>query len=282
MRALVTGASGFLGSVLVNLLQSHQYEVVPMSSRQGQIDSPKYFEGIDSPDTIDIVFHLAGASFVPKSWETPLDFVRINALGTQNTLDFCKKHKASIVLVSSYMYGFPSYLPVDEKHPLRTPNPYALSKKMAEDLCVFYGDNYGVNFNIARPFNIYGPKQNDNFLIPHIMNQIKHDKQIKVKDLNPKRDYIFVADVAAGILAMGKTMHNKAYNLCSGEAYAVDEIITLCQEVAGTSLPVISETEVRLNEISIVQGSVQLMLEDFNWLPQTSLAEGLALTFKSA
>jgi nucleoside-diphosphate-sugar epimerase len=115
------------------------------------------------------VFHLAGKAFVPESWQAPHGFYEVNVLGTANVLDFCRRQSASVTLISSYVYGKPLRLPIDEDHPLEPFNPYSHTKILAEEIGRYYAAQFGVPVFIVRPFNVYGPGQDRRFLIPTLI-----------------------------------------------------------------------------------------------------------------
>ncbi len=276
MRILITGASGFIGRQLATYLENEHHEVIRCSSQNGSIEEPEYFDFVEQADNIDLVYHLAGRTFVPLSWKRPLDFSRINLLGTQNTLDFCVKYDIPIVHMSSYVYNRPEYLPIDEAHPIKALNPYALSKKFAEELCEFYGDNYGLKYNIVRPFNVYGKGQSNAFLIPHILDQIKLGDKIKVKDLTPKRDFIYSHDVLSALSVLKTNFKNGIYNIGTGQSYSVEEVIQIAQKISGTELGVEVENISRRNELNDSYACTDAMMKDFNWLAKYSLEKGLS------
>src|SRR4051794_303823 len=136
---LITGASGFVGSHLAPRLESLGYTVRRFSTRDGDIaHSTLPFEGISH------VFHLAAKVFVPDSWSDPRPFYEVNVLGTANVLEFCRRQKASVTLMSSYVYGKPQRLPIAEDHPVDAFNPYCQTKILSEEIGRFYERNLGV------------------------------------------------------------------------------------------------------------------------------------------
>ena len=139
------------------------------------------------------VFHLAARTFVPDSWRDPAGFVSANVLGSVNVLEYCRKHRAQLTFVSGYLYGKPRHLPISETSPPCPNNPYALSKHLAEQECAFYASEFGLPVTVIRPFNVFGPGQKSHFLIPAIVRQLFGSKAIVVKDLEPRRDYIYLS-----------------------------------------------------------------------------------------
>lgn len=271
----ITGSRGDIGSRLKVDLEKRGYEIRESQNNELRIEDPSYFDSIINPESIDIMYHLAAISFVPLSWDNPSDFIKINVLGTCNVLDFCKTYNIKLVYISSYAYGIPQYLPIDENHPVLSVNPYALSKNMGEQLCEFYGKNFSLKYNIIRPFNVFGSLKNKSMLIPEIIDQIIDGSEVKVKDLVPKRDYIFIDDVIDFLMMSKNKFTNDVYNLGSGQSYSVKQIIDTCQKVWGTKAKIISEQVTRKNEIPETISNMSKVKNVFDWSPKFNLEEGL-------
>lgn len=276
-KIFITGSTGSIGKLLKEVLLRDGCEVIEPANLKARIENEDYFHGIQNPDSIDVLYHLAANIFVPKSWEEPVDFIHINVLGTTRVLEFCRAHNIKLVFVSSYVYGNPLYLPIDEKHPVQVTNPYALSKKLAEDVCIFYGENFGLSYNIIRPFNVFGIDQKKELLVPFIIDQIKNSTEIKVFDLAPKRDYILIDEVIDFLTLAKSKFTNGIFNLGTGQSYSVAEIIETCQEVWGTNLPVSSTQTSRKNEINETRADISKIEKEFKWKPKHDLKEGLEI-----
>ncbi|HSI43294.1 MAG TPA: NAD(P)-dependent oxidoreductase [Methylotenera sp.] len=269
---LVTGASGFIGQKLVAALNDAGYKVV---SLKGDVTEQQTFKRIGSPE-VGFVFHLAGRTFVPDSWRDPAEFEQVNVAGTMNVLEFCRSRQIPMTYVSAYLYGIPKKLPISESDEITPNNPYALSKFMAESVCKFYAEYYSVPVTIIRPFNIYGEGQKSHFLIPEIIAQVKARAPIKLKDLNPRRDYLYVDDlVEALLLTMNPPNGCNSYNIGYGSSLSVAEIVTTIQSVVGTALPVINENIVRDNEILDVYADISKAAEYLGWHPKTTFEQGI-------
>jgi GDP-4-dehydro-6-deoxy-D-mannose reductase len=272
-KLLVTGASGFIGVPLVRALEAGN-EIKALRRADGDIALPKTLAGIGD---VDHVFHLAGRSFVPDSWSDPASFVNTNVGGTTAVLDFCRRTGASMTFVSAYVYGQPDRLPIDETHPVRPNNPYAMSKYLAEQACAFYASQFGVRATVVRPFNIYGPRQAGHFLIPTVVRQLKEGGPIRVLDLAPRRDYLYVDDLVDLLVRtlIGNQSGYTVVNAGSGSSVSVAELVDTLQTIAGTSLEVLSENKPRLEELNDVRAAVARARDCFGWMPQRSLADGL-------
>ncbi len=272
---LVTGASGFIGSRLVSKLESIGLNIIKADSSVGDIVEFNFIEEYKTY-TIKHIFHLAAMTFVPDSWENPVDFYKTSVIGTGNVLELCRNKNIPLTFVSSYLYGKPKSLPILENSDVKSNNPYAHSKYLAEELCKFYSEYYDVKVTIARPFNIYGKDQKEIFLIPHIINQVLNKNEIKVKDLNPKRDYLYLDDLVDGLV---KTMNSKSlftiYNFGSGYSLSVKEIIDMVQDICNTNKEIISEDKERRDEILDVVADISKAKKELNWMPNTSFADGI-------
>lgn len=270
---LVTGAEGLIGQALVKQFLANGLDVASLSRRHGDIASASTWRNASDADH---VFHLAARSFVPDSWKDTSGFMDTNVLGTQAALEYCLERGAKLTFVSTYLYGAPQQLPVSEEHPVVPSNPYALSKHMGEELCCFYAEHRGVPVTVIRPFNVYGPGQRPVFLIPYILKQIQEGDQVCVKDLEPKRDYVYLDDVVQALIATREqAVGYQVFNIGSGESVSVAEVIDALQDAMGTSLPVKSDNEVRKNEILDVRADITRAYELLNWRPRHSFIEGI-------
>lgn len=271
---LVTGATGFIGRNLGRRLVELGHMVYPFSRSTGHdvIDKNSFAPFLEKG--IDTVFHLAGLTFVPDSWMAAGMFYSVNTLGTQQVLEFCRWAQARMIYVSAYVYGIPQYLPIDEYHPVAPNNPYAHSKWLGEELCRFYAENMGVKSTILRPFNLYGPGQDDRFLIPTLLRQIRETGEIAVKDELPKRDYLHVNDfVEACRLAM---MHDETFsifNVGSGASHSVYQIIEMLRSGFRSDIPFNSLNEKRLNEIPDTVADIGAIRRSVGWSPKTTLRD---------
>jgi nucleoside-diphosphate-sugar epimerase len=276
---LVTGASGFVGRRLVEALRRRGETVVTHSSRDGDLARMR-------PQARDVrhVYHLAAKTYVPDSWIRPQEFYEVNVLGTVNVLEYCRENGASLTLVSSYVYGRPERLPIPEDHPLRAFNPYGHSKLLAEQTAQFYRENYGARVTIVRPFNLYGPGQPDQFLIPTLIRQALSPAPdaIAVADLRPKRDYIYVDDLVDLLILAGAESEPGVYNAGTGVSTSVQEVAECIVALAGANKPVVSRQEERPNEVLDTVADITRARTHLGWQPTVGLREGLARIIRCA
>lgn len=284
MKIAITGSSGFIGKHLRKMIQEKhpEFEVIEMDLTNGiDLLDPVTLGAIPSFDT---VVHLAGKSFVPDSFKNPHSFYYANVNSTLNVLELCRRNSARMILFSSYVYGTPQHLPIDEKHPINAFNPYAQSKLMCEELCKGYHRDFKVPALIFRPFNIYGPGQNESFLIPEIIAQIKSGKKhILLKDSRPRRDFVHVTDVANAVCkAITSNFDFDILNIASGTSYSVKELSEIVKkEASDPDLEFhFDASVVRPNEVLETVGSKEKINKVLNWEPLISLQEGIRLYLK--
>jgi GDP-4-dehydro-6-deoxy-D-mannose reductase len=272
--AIITGAGGFVGQALHARLTSLGQDVVALAHRDTDVCDPAMWIRLAPATT---VYHLAARNFVPDSWKEAPDFLRTNVVGTEHALGYCRAHGARMVLASAYLYGVPQSLPIRETDPVRPNNPYALSKHLAEELCEFASQYQGVSVMALRLFNVFGPGQRREFLIPSLIAQLRTGSALHVMDLKPKRDYVYIDDVVdAFVLASRATIPYEALNIGTGVSHSVGELIDIIQAAAGTSLDVVSSGVERPNEIQDVMADISRSREVLGWRPSFDLRRGIA------
>lgn len=274
MKIAVTGSSGFIGSKLVKKLHYNGYDVIELSREKG-LDICKWNSVKDVPPC-NVIVHLAAKTFVPDSFENPRQFYHVNQTATLHSLELARKWGAKMIYMSSYFYGAPQYLPVDESHPLNPHNPYAQTKQISELLCEGYQRDFDVQTIIFRLFNIYGPGQGGDFLIPTILKQLNNGKII-LKDPRPRRDYIHIDDVISGII-LGikfKDLGFQRFNLGTGISYSVDELVNFVKKYSDPTPNVVYTHEQRKGEVLDSVADISMAKEKLGWSPEITLEQGI-------
>lgn len=281
MVIALTGASGFVGSHVLPKLQAHEgVEVMTLDIKDG-IDVCDWESVKDI--RADFFIHLANKSYVPDSYEHPHSFFDVNINSTLNILELARLNKARVLYFSSYVYGPPQHLPIDEFHPIQAFNPYSATKIMCEQMCRSYAYDLKVPVTVFRPFNIYGTGQNEQFLLPMMVHQLPTGK-IQVRDDRPKRDYIHIDDIASAVEFMAFAEWKNIfsiYNLGSGESYSVKEVADLLRELWGKPVEYVATGETRPNEVLDTIADTA-RLRAVGWEPKISLREGLIEMIKNA
>lgn len=273
-KILVTGSTGFIGRRLLPRLLSLGHTALELEKGLDIRERASY-ERLKGKG-VDTVVHLAGLTFIPESWKEPDKFYSVNALGTQQALEFCRENSCRMIYVSGYVYGIPEYLPIDEAHPVKPNNPYAHSKWLGEEVCRFYSEHMGVKAMVLRPFNLYGPGQGESFLIPMLIKQAREGREIVVKDDTPKRDYLHVDDfIEACALAVSSNERFCVYNVGSGESMSVREIVEAVIEAGGSRIKWKTLDEKRPNEIPDTVADCGALRDALGWSPKKGFKESI-------
>ena len=272
-KILITGSEGFVGKNLIRYLKNYSFQIIETKDKSFDLKLNESWKQIEK---CDYLIHLAGKSFVPKSWEEPATFIENNILLITNALEYCRVNKTKLIFLSSYLYGNCKKMPIKENAPIEATNPYALSKLLSEKLCYFYKNNFQVNNIILRVFNLYGPGQPKEYLLSKITNQVRYENLIKVDDLSPKRDYVYIDDLCSAIVkAINYKGKEHIFNIGSGKSYSVKEVIDFIQNIYGTSFNIKEKKLIRKNEILNTVADINLAKKELEWFPIYDLKEGL-------
>lgn len=257
---LVTGADGFIGSHLTELLVREGYKVKALSQYNsfnywgwledveckseieilnGDVRDPHYCKHITKE--VDIVFHLAALIAIPYSYLAPDSYVDTNIKGTLNICQAALDNgvKRMIHTSTSEVYGTAQYVPIDEKHPLQPQSPYSASKIGSDAMAMSFFNVFDLPLTIARPFNTYGPRQSARAVIPTIISQIASGKkQINLGDVTPTRDFNYVADTCRGFIELARCEKavGEIVNIGSNFEISVGDTLNLIRELMGSDV----------------------------------------------
>ena len=254
-NVLITGADGFIGSHLTELLVNEGYRVRALTY-YNSFNSWGWLEDVtcrdrieivsgDVRDTIfcqkitqdiDIILHLAALIAIPYSYIAPASYVDTNITGTLNICQAALAHKVRRVIhtSTSEVYGTAKYIPIDENHPLQPQSPYSASKIGADSIVLSFFKAFDLPMTIARPFNTYGPRQSARAVIPTIISQIASgQKQIKLGDVTPTRDFNYVEDTCRGLLALVRCEKSigEVVNIGSNSEISIIDTMYLIREL---------------------------------------------------
>ena len=271
----VSGSEGFVGKQVCKLLAGEGHEVLHIDITNGMDLCDARI--IDAIGRFDCFIHLANLVYVPASYEDPAKFYRVNYLTTLNALELCRKYGSRLVYISSYIYGAPQFLPVNENHPVCPFNPYAQTKVICEKLCEGYHRDFGIKVSIVRPFNLYGVGQTGKLLIPEIFSQLKSGaKQIHLRAASPRRDYVNVRDLARAIVACANDQSSyDVYNVCSGESVSVREITDIINKHLKNKVEFVFSESDRPNEVDETRGTYDRLRLLLGWQPSMTFEEGI-------
>jgi NAD dependent epimerase/dehydratase len=301
---LVTGADGFIGSHLVDLLLAQGFTVRALA-QYNSFNSRGWLEGNNHPalevvsgDVRDanfcrelvkgcsVVFHLAALIAIPYSYIAPDSYVDTNIKGTLNMCQAAKDAGVDRIVVTSTseVYGTAQYVPIDEKHPRQPQSPYSATKIGADALALSFYNAFELPVVIARPFNTYGPRQSARAIIPTIISQIAAGAtEIKVGDLTPTRDFNFVEDTCRGFLALAETdgIEGRDINIATATEISMADTLKLIAELMERDVRyVVDEARLRpsKSEVRRLCGDNTLITSLTSWRPQVSIEEGLRRT----
>lgn len=305
-HALVTGADGFIGSHLVDLLLSKGIKVRALS-QYNSFNNWGWLEGNHHPNLeivcgdvrdaafcrhivkdVDTVFHLAALIAIPYSYVAPESYVDTNVTGTLNICQAARDHSTERVIVTSTseVYGTAQYVPIDEKHPRQPQSPYSATKIGADAIAKSFFNAFSLPVVIARPFNTYGPRQSARAIIPTIISQIANgEKRIKVGDLSPTRDFNFVEDTCRGFLALAEAdgIEGEEINIATATEVSMADTLKMIAELMDSDVEYVVDPE-RLrpsrSEVFRLCGDNTKITTLTPWRPQVDLRTGLRRTIE--
>ncbi|KTC66090.1 NAD dependent epimerase/dehydratase family protein [Legionella adelaidensis] len=304
-RVLVTGADGFIGSHLTELLVQKGYSVKALVQYNsfnnwgwledvGCINEVEVVAG-DIRDSefcneitkgLDSIFHLAALIAIPYSYKAPHSYIETNVSGTLNVCNAALKNNVTRVIhtSTSEVYGTAQYVPIDEKHPLQPQSPYSASKIGSDAIAMSFYHSFNLPLTIARPFNTYGPRQSARAVIPTIITQIAGGlPQIDLGDLSPTRDFNYVEDTCRGFLELANCPSSvgEIVNIGSNYEISILDTLLLIRQLMNSSIDYkMDEQRLRpeKSEVSRLWCDNSKLFNLTGFKPQCTLREGLQKT----
>ncbi|MDL2304097.1 NAD-dependent 4,6-dehydratase LegB [Bacteroides sp. OttesenSCG-928-D19] len=265
-QVLVTGADGFIGSHLTEMLLAAGYQVRALS-QYNSFNSWGWLEGLKHTDLevvsgdvrdahfckyitrdVEIVFHLAALIAIPYSYIAPDSYVDTNVKGTLNICQAAKENNVKRLLITSTseVYGTAQYVPIDEKHPKQPQSPYSATKIGADAMAMSFYNAFELPVVVVRPFNTYGPRQSARAIIPTIITQIANgSKEIKLGDLTPTRDFNYVKDICKGFIELSHCDDaiGQEVNICSNYEISMRHTLGLIAELMESDVTFVEDQQ---------------------------------------
>jgi GDP-4-dehydro-6-deoxy-D-mannose reductase len=304
VRALVTGASGFVGRYLVSALRRQGDEVLACG---GPHDDGSDFFPIDLGDSDslraaleaarpNVIFHLAAQTFVPQSLRSPIESYEVNALGSARLAEAVRAYDADpspriVFAGSAEVYGIrdPNEYPLREGLDLRPANPYGASKAAAEAFLLSGARSFGLDVVVARAFNHIGPNQSERFVVASLAAQLARiagggEPQMYVGSLSSARDFLDVRDVVEAYLALARRGEGaQVYNVCSGRAVTIRDVLRELISIARVPVEVREDPErMRASETPLSVGSPEKLSKATGWQPKIPLDRSLRDIYAAA
>lgn len=308
-KVLVTGADGFIGSHLTEVLLEQGYDVKAFAyynsfNTWGWLDSLdknklkeiEVFTGdIRDPNGVkeamkgvDEVFHLAALIAIPFSYHSPDSYVDTNIKGTLNVLQAARDLGTSRILVTSTseVYGTAQYVPIDEKHPFQGQSPYSATKIGADRIAESFYRSFNMPLTIVRPFNTYGPRQSARAVIPTIITQLLSGKtELKLGALSPTRDFNFVKDTANGFVEISKSEKTigEEINIATQQEISIGEFAEeMIRQINPNAKILCDEQRIRpeKSEVNRLLGANEKIKRLTNWSPKYTFEQGIAETIE--
>lgn len=304
-QVLVTGADGFIGSHLTEMLLGQglsvralaQYnsfnhwgwleQIAPREGLEivcGDVRDPAFCRQICQG--VDTVFHLAALIAIPYSYQAPDSYVDTNIRGTLNICQAARDAGVGRLIhtSTSEVYGTAQYVPIDEKHPLQPQSPYSASKIAADAMAMSFFNAFDLPVTIARPFNTYGPRQSARAVIPTIISQIAAgQQQIQLGDVTPTRDFNFVEDTCRGFLALAQcdAAIGDTVNIGSNFEISVGDTLNLIKQLMGSEVEFITDAQrirPEKSEVNRLWCDNRKIHALTGFAPQVTLQQGLQRT----
>ncbi|MBP1465485.1 GDP-mannose 4,6-dehydratase [Candidatus Chloroploca sp. M-50] len=304
MRVLLTGLTGPVGSFLADYLltlpavEVHAFKrwrsdprpiahlLERVTIHEGDIEDPFAIDRAIAKAAPERIFHLAAQSYPSASWEAPIHTLRVNVEGTVNLLEAVRRHVPTArvhIAGTSAQYGTvaPEAIPIGETHPMRPGSPYGVSKVAAELTGLQYHDNFGLHVVVTRSFNHVGPRQGDRCSIQTFCRQMAaielglQEPILRVGNLEPRRDFTHTRDVARALwLLLEHGQPGEVYNLCSGQATRIGDIVQMVVERGRVPVEVqIDPARLRPSDEPILRGDNSKLCAATGWKPTIGMVE---------
>lgn len=296
-KYLITGVMGFVGRYFVEYLLAHEsYAEIIGVDIAPVCDMPIKYQMMDLNDSFavnafiqkikpDYIVHLASISSVGQSWQNPTECFQNNTNIMLNILNAVSQNKLKtrvLSIGSSEEYGN-GKMPLNEDMSLEPENPYAVAKVSQELLCKLYSKSLGVEVVMTRSFNHIGPRQNERFVVPSFIRQLVSiaqgaENKMLVGNIDVARDFTDVRDVVEAyykILRKGRT--GEIYNVCTGKAVKLREILNIAEDILGIKANIeVEPSRLRPNDVMLIEGNNEKLRQELGWEPKYSIEQTIS------
>lgn len=279
MKIGITGCSGFIGGAVSHAMTDTGYSVISLdhitrSFVLDDSDKGRY------PAELDWVLHFGAKTSIPDSFADPYGTYVNNIGSTLKALKIASHCHAAFLFMSSYVYGQPLYIPIDEKHPVKAVNPYMASKIVGEEMCRQICCTEKIPAVILRGFNIFGDYSVSGRLIPDLLDAARQGHAIHLNDPTPIRDYLYIKDFANLILRVTAQRPSVSegigiYNVGYGQSYSNLEVAELVCQLMNSECQLIVSSNPRKNDILDCSVDTSFIRKTFVWEPEYSLHRAL-------
>ena len=283
-KVLVTGSKGFVGKNLCRHLVEVGNSIISSSNNGNNLDVTNMNQ-LQSIEEVQAIIHLAAKVGVTYSIDNAHMTYYTNLLGTLNLLEFARlRNVRRFIFVSTYVYGQPKYLPIDEKHPINPHSPYNKSKLLAEQLCQNYSHDFGIDIVTLRPFYIYGPEPSSYSFISSAIRQINQNGKVLLSGENTKRDFLFISDFVNLLEIILDKFPNgyNLYNVGYGTSHTLREVSEILAKLLNKQITIAYDNESRPGDITNMVADISKVSNAFNWKPMVSIDKGLKLTIQNS
>lgn len=280
-KVLITGSNGFIGRHITERLTKKNIEVVEFCRQNDQdVASLKDFDNLPKVDT---VFHLAAVSGYKNSKENVFLAYKVNVLGIVNALEYCRRAGAKLIFASTYVYGKPYEKCKKETDSTRPTTHYSYTKFLGENLCKFYSRVFGINSLILRTANVYGPSQDEIYIVPIIATHLLKEKLLTLTRPEVERSFIFIDDLVEAYikLADAETRPGEIFNVGPNKSTTLKYLVSLMAKIAHKNPRIVYSGKDRPQEADINRIDITKIKKNIDWKPEISLEEGLKFYFNS-
>ena len=283
---IITGHTGFIGTFLTQKLISSPYKITGISrTKQKQFSIKQKQRDLNKITNSDIpknsiIGHLSANADFALCQKKPKECFLTNVVGTEHLLEIARKKDCKLLFLStSHTYGVPRKLPINEDHCREATSIYSATKLQGEILCESFSKTYGMDITMVRLFSVYGPKSPKYSLISRIIKQLLEKNELRLGNLFPKRDFIFIDDVVRALIMLLKQIKGfNTFNIGSGSTTSIQTLCNKLMKLEKKTIPIIPEkTLLRKDDIPEIRSDIS-KIKQLGWEPKISLDEGLKRT----